>query len=663
MSEANPEVQALLREQRVAIAANNTREVARLERAMLDILSQDAPLASTSPDRARARMGLAVAKSSAPVALAPMSEVTPESFTTPEVETWWLPKAMREWCEAASAASQAPKNLAVASAMCAAAAVLQGRVKVRWKDGVEEPLCLSWFVFSGTGTRKTAIQLRAMQAIRAHQLQVAERVAREAKVIENKRRWKESQLSSLRRRKAPEARTPALTELMGKIRELEHDLEELVMPKAVEWTQGNVNPSLLPKLLAHNLEAEGIARLSVMVSEGSFLANLLGRHQGTTIVEEVLGAVNGEPMEFVRSSKVSDDPVKVRLPHSYMTLCQLLQPHLLDLLKKPELSDTGFVGRSIVDVLPSAPIKPDWDSPAIPDHVQKAWDDLLSALITQDVPDLVDLTIDAAAARQVREMYESVELDETGSCQRITGIICRLYAISDICHLVAGRLDGSVKTPIKAPEQPPRIVPVDIPKHVHVVADNEYDWLDEVSSSDYQDLAGVNAIVPENCPGPGTEETLAISDSSTGGHVELSRSVPCPALTGGPGARVSGVLIYLYHTFYSQRLQLVRSIDRPSQLSGSLATRVLRRLTTAGQISGTNSGTVKVRDTHRLFPSSSRPTAEQLYSALEELEQSGAIEWVPESLRKRGKETRYREFRLLAKPDHLKPVPNKETKT
>ena len=652
----------MLKEQAIAKARGDNREVSRLEVAMLDILSRDISLATNGAgDRARARMGLAVAKPSTPGALVPASEVAPESHTTPEGETWWLPKPMRDWCEAASASSQAPKNLAVASAICAAATVLQGRVKVRWKDGVEEPLCLSWFVFSGTGTRKTAIQLRAIQAIRAHQLRLAESTAREAKVVENKRRYKEAQLSGLRRRKAPDG-FQASNEMAGKIRELEHDLEELIMPKAPEWTQGNVNPSLLPKLLAHNLEAEGIARLSVMVSEGSFLANLLGRHQGTTIVEEVLGAVNGEPMEFVRASKVSDDPVKIRLPHSYMTMCQLLQPHLLDLLKKPELSDTGFVGRSIVDVLPSAPIKPDWDAPAIPEPVQQAWDALLSELITADVPEVVDLTLSPATARQVREIYESVELDETGSCQRITGIICRLYAIADICTLVSGRMDGSVKAPKTPPKATTVQAPDHIPSHIRIVATDEYDWLDEGHPSDYADLDSLTHDAPAAGPSSGASNKPMIPRSSSENEGSKELQAPGPSPTRGPGSSPEGVLIYLYHTFYSQRLQLVRSLDRPSQAAGSLATRLLRLLVGWGLHSGASNETRKVSHIDRLFSSSKRPTMDQLYGALEELEQLGAIEWAPESLRKSRHNTRYREFRLLAKSDHLKPVP-KEQKT
>lgn len=610
--------------------------------------------------RARSRFGLPEAKAplakrepEKPVPLVPLSSVELENFQTDELQTWWLPKPARDWCEAISAANKAPKSLAVASCLCAMASVLQGRVRVRWKAGVEEPLALYWFVFSGTGTRKTTIQLRAMRAILQYQQELADQCAKDAKLVENKRRRLEAQLGRLRRQRQGSKHTEGHQEWLSQIKELERDLDDLATPLSAEWSQGDVNPSLLPKLLQHNYDAEGIARLSIMVSEGAFLHNLMGRHQGSPILEVALGAINGEPLQFVRASKVGDEPVKVRLPHTFMTMCHLLQPHLLDLLKSSEMSDTGFAGRCIIEVLSSEPIKPGWEAPPIPDAIQAAYDAWLRALIEEELPDVVDLTLDPATAKAVRAMYESIETDGSGWSQRATGIISRLVAIVDIGNLVAKRIaDGNTK-PKTAPAnnlgETQNWGRTDIPKGIHVVEPSDYDWLDEIGDNSYGHLRELGTI--------GDGEQVPGKIERTGMQHELG------TLGTGHGAEnagAPGIIKYLFQLIHIQRLRLVRSLDRPAVTVASLAERVLLHLRAVSPISRPQSEEWNVRAALKSMATSKRPSTDQFYAALEELEQAGAIEWIPDSMRKKGRDARYRRFRLLVRASHLETVKPKE---
>ncbi len=537
--------------------------------------------------------------------------------------------------------------------MCAAATVLQGRVRVTWKPGVSEPLSLYWFVFSATGTRKTTILLRAMRAVLAYQQALADQAEKDAKVIENKRRRLEAQLRRLRGQKHGSKLSEGHQEWLGEIKQVELELDALVTPLSPEWSQSDVNPSLLPKLLQHNHQAEGIARLSIMVSEGAFLHNLMGRHQGAPILEVALGAINGEPMQFVRASKVGDEPVKIRLPHTYMTMCQLLQPHLLDVLKSSEVSDTGLAGRCIVEVLPSEPVKPDWSAPPVPDAVQQAYDAWLQALITEDLPDVVDLTLDAATGQAVRSLYESIEADGSGWSQRATGIICRLAAIVDIGNLVADRMANGKSVQRGAPDNnfggTQSLGTSHIPKGIHVVAPSEYDWLDDFGVYDSEHLGAERICGDVDVP---LEKQLPNHDETRNGDVGTEH--------GAEGTGAVGIIKYLSLFIHHQRLQLVRSLDRPSDSVGSLANRVLLRLRAVPtEIVPTNSG-VKVRDCWKAITPSKRPSMDQFYAALEELEQSGAIEWIPDSIRKKGRDARYRSFRVLVRASHLEAVKPKE---
>ncbi len=632
MSEKETELTRLLVLERAALRAKDHESADTLRAQMMDLVSQcpldeqalSRSVASARQERLagaggptgadarlRARAGLAIVPGSVEQRPAP-----PESHVTPEMDTSWLPAPMRDWCEAMSAATCAPRNLPVAAALCAVATALQGRVKVRWKEGVDEPLCLSWFVFSGTGTRKTTIQSAATRAIAAYEREQAEAVERENKITDNKRRWKEAQLSSLRRRKMPDdKRGSAYTDLHGKIHELQKDLEELVMRVSPVWLQDDVNPSLLPKLMDRNQQADGHARISVMVSEGTFLKNLLGRHQGQPILESVLGALNGEPIRIVRASKDSDGIVETRLEAAYITMCQFLQPHLLAELRRTDMSDTGFIGRSIVDVLPAEPIKPPWDAPPVPEAIQDAWDALLRALITEEVTDMVDLTLDPVTANCVRAIYEAVELDDTGTCQRITGIVCRLVALTEVVQDVLTRQTCPQKPRVKSLPQ--------------VAGQSQvYDWVDELDEKQ-----------------------------------ESAPSAPCP---GGSGARaVREKLKKVASLLYTQRLPALRDLDTPSQPVGSLAATLLRAPPQPGQGHGQIPGAVSVVAAWRSIPSRRRGTADAFYAALEELEQAGCIEWIPESMRRKGNVSRYRLFRFLVapQPTHLTAVPaiSKET--
>lgn len=615
-------------------------------------------IAERASSGTRSRFGLPekkapLAKREPDAPLVPLSSVELENFQSQELDTWWLPKPARDWCDAISAANQAPKSLAVASCMVAAATVLQGRVRVRWKPGVDEPLCLYWFVFSGTGTRKTTIQLRAMRAVLQYQQELADQCAKDTRRVLNERRTKEGQLSRLRRQNAPAKHTDAGREWLGKIRELEHDLEQLELPKSVEWSQGDVNPSLLPKLLQHNYDAEGIARISVMVSEGAFLHNLMGRHQGSPILEVPLGAINGEPLQFVRASKATDDPVKIRLPNTYMSMCQLLQPHLLDLIKASDISDTGFAGRCIIEVLGSDPIKPEWTAPPVPDAVQNAYDAWLRALIEEELPDIVDLTLDAAAGRAMRAAYESIEADGSGWSQRAAGIIARLVAIVDIGNLVADRMANGNRKQSNATDsnfgETPRLGTTQIPKGIHIVEPSEYDWLDDFGDHDSAHLQTLGTL------GDDTQARGIVGRN--GGETELGT---LGTARGAQTRSAEEIIKHLFELIHVKRLRLVRSLDRPAQSVSSLAERVLRLLSARPQISVPGSEGVKVRDLWKSFTPSQRPTADQLYASLEELEQSGAIEWQPDSMRKKGRDARYRSFRLLVRASHLETVKPKE---
>jgi hypothetical protein len=195
---------------------------------------------------------------------------------------------------------------------------------------------------------------------------------------------------------------------------------------------------VLPKVLKHNLEAEGIARMAVLDAEGTFLSNLLGRHdkKGSANVDPLLKAFNGEPVDMIRTSQTSDDLVRVHLPHSYITMCLLIQPLFRErLIGRPELAENGFIGRCIVSETPTRVRRPNWDAPGIPEAVQEAYADwcLDFARLPQDC--VVDLSTSSEAQDAFRAMDGTVAAligaDDgcDGYLARAIGKIARIYAL------------------------------------------------------------------------------------------------------------------------------------------------------------------------------------------------------------------------------------------
>lgn len=393
----------------------------------------DAP---DAPPRAQRHLRSVPAGAAAP-------DLTPEVLPLAEApftdwDSGFLPAPVRAWVDACHATLGVPKVMAIAAALCAAATLCQGKLRVRIRPGWDEPVNLYWLVLAPTGARKSALLKLATDPVRALQAQLDEEnepLAHEAR-CDLKRA--EAQHARLIRQTKAHKHTAGYQEHLEQVRELEAEIRSIRIPKSPRWLCDDINPTVIPKVLKHNLEAEGLARLSVLDAEGTFLSNLLGRHdkRGSANVDPLLKAFQGEPVDMVRTSQTSDDLVRVHLPHSYVTMCLLVQPMFRDrLVNRPELAENGFIGRCIVTETPSRAADPGWDAPGIPDEVQEAYSDWVLSYATLPQDSLVDLAADAGLQEELRGLYGTVtglrQLDEgcDGWLARGIGKICRIYAL------------------------------------------------------------------------------------------------------------------------------------------------------------------------------------------------------------------------------------------
>lgn len=378
------------------------------------------------------------------VASAPQAPdaVEPEpEFTSPEWETWWLPAPVGAWVEAVSAALGTPKSMAIAAAMCAAATVTQGKAWVEIKPGWREPLSLYWLVFSPTGSRKSALLRLATAPIKAMQDARARELEPEIRRASNEKHRLEQQIARMRRATKAHRYTEGAQEHLQQLRELEHEHGALVVPKAPRWLYDDINPTMVPRKLKHNLEAEGIARVAVLDAEGTLLANILGRHSGQLNVDPYLKGYSGDPIDMVRAVHGSENTADTHLDAAHISLLLLVQPHYLDKLRREgDLTANGFLGRCLMTHLDHNPEVLDWDAPEVPEQVQAEYGRWLATLAA--LPEGTVYAMPRSVHGELRGFHERLERDRiaangaTGWIVRTLGRICRILALSELSETV-----------------------------------------------------------------------------------------------------------------------------------------------------------------------------------------------------------------------------------
>ncbi len=367
-----------------------------------------------------------------PVAAAP-TPIEPDTGTD-DLESWWLPDPVRDWVDACAVAHCVPKVMPIAAALCAASVLLQGKAKVRIHEAWEEELSLYWLVFAPTGLAKSGVIKAAMAPIRAIQRSLDDELLPVIHDRTNERARLEAQIQRMRRANKAHKYTEGAQEHLQQLRELEHQLLECEIPKVPEWLHTDCNPTIIPRLMAHNLEAEGVARVAVCDAEGTFLANLLGRHSGHLNVDPLLAAYTGDPIEMVRTVHGSKDLQKFRMASSHMVMCLMVQPHYLDKLKAhPELGDNGWLGRCIVSSVSRPPVAAPYTRPSIPDSAQAgyaAWLAQLAAVKPGTVYDM-PAELQGELERMHYVIANAALLSESamGWATRSLGRICRIIAL------------------------------------------------------------------------------------------------------------------------------------------------------------------------------------------------------------------------------------------
>jgi hypothetical protein len=368
--------------------------------------------------------------------------LTPEEeFVDWEVD--WLPDVVRNWVEAQSDAYAVPRVMPIAAAMSAIATILQGKVWVEAKPGRKpEPLSVYWLMCSPTGTMKSLVLDAAKAPIKAIESAAVELAKEQAKVNRRTRAMLEGRIKKLRSMHA--SKGSLSDDQKNELTSSDEELYKLPVEKSAKWFYSNINPSLIPRKMADNEEAEGIPRIAVMADEDTFLRNMMGRHSGHADLEVVMSGYTGGAVEMTRKSVSSDATVDVRLDECYLTMLVMTQPHVLDWMRSNSvLADQGFWGRTIVTLLPRRPLPPD-DAPPVPEHVTAAWNRLIERLHAHRGPTVLKVPGSAwgergalrALSADARQDTDSGDGGE-GYAVRAVGRVARFWALAEMARLMS----------------------------------------------------------------------------------------------------------------------------------------------------------------------------------------------------------------------------------
>jgi Protein of unknown function (DUF3987) len=213
---------------------------------------------------------------------------------------------------------------------------------------------------------------------------------------------------------------------------------------------------MVPRKLKYSQDAEGIARMAVLDAEGTFLANLLGRHSGHVNVDPLLKGYNGEPIDMVRAVHGSKETQDIHLDAAHLTLLLLVQPHYLDAIReRPELGTNGLIGRCLTSHLAHSTDAIAWNAPAVPQDVQDGYGRWLATLAALE-PGTV-YAMPREVHPELAALHDRLEADRisgngaVGFTVRTLGRICRIIALTELvplsplshCHSGSG---GGVRT-------------------------------------------------------------------------------------------------------------------------------------------------------------------------------------------------------------------------
>lgn len=276
----------------------------------------------------------------------------PAAPVAPCFDPEWLPPVPRAMAQSVTDNLSVPFDLPALLALGVASSCACGRVRVRVREGWEEPVQLFLLGILDSGEGKSPAFGKMCSLLFERQAEENQRravqIARDAAAIDTLEAEKAKAI-----KKGSRADAEAIAEQIAQY-PVTHSLRRFI--------QGNVTPEAIPDIMQENGGAT-----AQMDDEGELFEVLAGRYQDVPSLDPWLKGYTGTtPLESMRRGRC----VTVNKPA--MAAMILSQPGTLtELLDNRRMSAKGFIGRFLISVPP--PVKEYGEEPPIPDSVAAAY--------------------------------------------------------------------------------------------------------------------------------------------------------------------------------------------------------------------------------------------------------------------------------------------------
>jgi replicative DNA helicase len=354
--------------------------------------------------------------------------------------TLTLPPIVRAMVRAAATSLQVDVGATATSALTSMAAACGGRVFIRLKPGLVEPINLYTVTVADPGERKSATQDVMTAGLKeAERRLIAEgetdrrRLGYQHDVAE--KAFEKAKVAASRVKKGANR-----TRAFDLVEQEADELQAIIVPAQPQIVFGD----LTPEATAVALQDQN-GKLAVIAAEGGLFGTIAGRYSGGRVNVDVF--TQGYSGEAVRVKRVGRDDIYV--PQACITLGLMVQPEVMrEVGGNKALTGRGLADRFLYCEPKSRVGYRNSRSGAIPLAVRTAYDETISALVLNLERHLelhgepVTLSLSPKAQEKFYQVMERVEehMRPDGECHDIRGWAtkhaARIGRIAALLHMM-----------------------------------------------------------------------------------------------------------------------------------------------------------------------------------------------------------------------------------
>lgn len=369
-----------------------------------------------------------------------------------------FPSWLRRFVETLATSIQTAADLPAMMLLAVLAMLLQGKVRVRIRDGWEEPVNLYTLTALPPAERKTAVVNYVIRPVSAWEQEQAERVRPAIESALRLRRREEEAIRRLSHRVSTASDDAQRQDLERQLADAEARLAAVVVPRVPRLLADDVTPERLSGLITENG-----GRMAVLSGESDLFQLIGGRYSknGSSNFGVVLKAHGGDE---IRVDRVSRPPEYVSSPA--LTLGLAVQPDVLKgmIRQHPEFQERGLPARFLYSFPESRVGYRETDAAPLDLAVQEAYEHHIRQLLALESrvgpdghpePQIITLTPDAFEQLSALSRWNEEAMRPGASPEdlrswlgKLPGALARIAALLHVANVLEQEDSSAAFSPI-----------------------------------------------------------------------------------------------------------------------------------------------------------------------------------------------------------------------